>query len=197
MSSTPDYFIAPFAPDGELIAVAGRSLSDLSPQWLQFCRNLLDERGAAFRVSVPKPGLEHVALQLTSSGSAALVSFTVQGHAATSAIALGGADSAAEAEVLRMFVDSMRRVPVVQEVATTAAPFEAAFGLSERPLYIVVPWANPQISDADMELVQELENHLAGVLLCPRRPGNPPMRQAGAAGIVSFVRKLLARGSGR
>jgi hypothetical protein len=165
VKSTADYFIAPFAPDGELIAVAGRSLSDLSPQRLQFCRKLLDESGVTLRISVPMPALEHIGLQVTSNGSAALVTFRVREHVATSAVALVGKDRASETEILRRFVNSMRRVPLVQRVATTAAPFEAAFGLTQRPLYIVVPWANPQINDSDMELVQELENHLAGALL--------------------------------
>jgi hypothetical protein len=177
VTSTPDYFIAPFAPDGELIAVAGRSLSELSPQGLQFCRKLLEENGPVFHIFVPKPGLEHIRLQITSNSSATLVSFTIRGHAATSAVALRGTDTACEAEILRMFVDSMRRVPFVQQAAASAAPFEAAFRLAQRPLYIVVLWASPAISDGDLGRVQELENQLAGVLLGGPRPENPPMQR--------------------
>jgi hypothetical protein len=45
-------------------------------------------------------------------------------------------------------------------------PFRSAFGLTERPLYLVVSWPVPQIRDADHALVQELQTHLAATLLC-------------------------------
>jgi hypothetical protein len=83
---------------------------------------------------------------------------------ASSAVALTGQEPAAEAEVLKMFVDSMRRVPLVQQATTTSKPFEALFTLAERPVYAVVLWANPQISEDDQQLVRQLENHLAAAL---------------------------------
>ena len=64
-----------------------------------------------------------------------------------------------------MFVDTMRRVPLVQQGAATEKPFESVFTLAERPLYVVVLWANPRISTEDQQSVQELENHLAAALL--------------------------------
>lgn len=167
LNLTPDryYFVAPFTPDGERVAVAARSLSTLSPRWLGFCQQLLSSHGTTFRCAVPLPGLDHITLTVTSSDGVALVSFSVHGEPASSAIALSGAESNAESEALRLFVDSMRRVPFVQEAAGTATPFQAMFGLAERPLYMVIPWANPRICDADQELVQQLENHLAAALL--------------------------------
>src|SRR5688572_4005152 len=165
LPSTPDYFVAPFAPDGELIGVAGRALAELSPKWLGFCHEMLASNGAAFRCPIPLSPLQHITLQVTAGSGTALVSLLVNDQPASSAVALTGQESAAESEVLKMFVASMRRVPLVQQAATTSKPFEAVFGLAERPLYIVIPWANPRISDADRELVQQLENHLAGALL--------------------------------
>jgi hypothetical protein len=171
LTPTPDYFVAPFAVDGELLGVAGRSLSELSPRWLGFLHELLATQGPTFRCPIPVPPLEHITLQVTSADGAALVSFAVRDQPATSAVALTGSDPTADAKVLRMFVDSMRRVPLVRQVAATPAPFEAAFRLAQRPLYVVIPWANPKVSDADQDLVQELENHLAGALLA-----RPPHR---------------------
>src|SRR6478735_8996325 len=135
LPSTPDYFIAPFATDGELIGVAGRSLAELSPRWLGFCHELLAAQGPVFRCPVPLPPLQHITVQLTSSNGAALVSLFVHDQPASSAVALTGADLAADAEALRMFVDSMRRVPFVQQAAATPTPFEAVFSLAQRPLY--------------------------------------------------------------
>lgn len=64
-----------------------------------------------------------------------------------------------------MFVDSLRRIPLIKEAAVSPLPFEAAFGISQRPLYILIPWTDPSIGDEDMQLVQELQKHLAGALL--------------------------------
>ena len=160
-----DYYVAPFAFDDELEGIGKWSPSMLSPKWLSFCRTLLEGNGASFQCAVPLPPLEHISVHVTSLNGTALVNFRVRDLPATSAAALTGASPDADSEVLRMFVDSLREVPLVKEATTSAAPFEAAFSITARPLYIVVPWASPEISDADMELVTQLQNHLAAVLL--------------------------------
>ena len=165
MTPRPDYFVAPFTPGGDLIAVAGRSVSELSPRWLDFCRGLLRERGPVFHEPVPLPPLSHITLRFTSVDGAALVGLTVHGNAVSSAIALRGENPVTETDALKMFVESLRAVPLVKQAAEGASPFEAAFGLNERPLYVVVPWADPQIADGDQQLVMELENHLAAAFL--------------------------------
>ena len=93
MTQTPDYFIAPFAADGELIGVAGRSLSELSPRWLDFCHELLAAQGDTFRCQVPLPPLHHVTLQVTSGNGTALVSFAAHDQPVSSAVALTGVGS--------------------------------------------------------------------------------------------------------
>jgi hypothetical protein len=163
--ATSDFYIAPFVIDGQLEGIGGCSLSRLSPKWLAFCREVLDTHGPSFRCSIPLPELEHISVHSTSSKGASLVSFSVRKEPATSAAALSGIDPDADGEVLRMFVDSLRKTPLVRQAAASSLPFEAVFGISERPLYIVIPWANPSISDQDMQLVQELQKHLAGALL--------------------------------
>ena len=169
MTPTPDYYVAPFAADGELVGVAGRSLAELSPRWLAFCSGMLDTHGPAFRCAVPLPPLEHISLKFTSAQGAALLTFLVRGHVATSGVALRGTHPAADAELLATYVDSMRGVRLVRRAATTRTPFEAALGLTQRPLYIVVPWAVPEISDADMDLVRELNTHTAAAFLAGQR----------------------------
>jgi hypothetical protein len=164
LPSTSEFFVAAFAPDGELIGVAGRDLEKLSPKWLGFCRDLLASGRGMFRGSVPLPPLQHITLQVTAGSGAALVSFLVGDQPVSSAVALTGRDPAAEVEALKMFVGSMRGVPLVQQTAATSKPFEALFTLAERPVYVVVPWANPRVSQEDKQLVQELEIHLAATL---------------------------------
>ena len=165
VTQIPDYFVAPFASDGELIGVAGRLLSELSPRWLGFCNELLASQASTFCCQLPLPPLAHISLQVTSSNGAALVNLAVHDQPASSGVALTGCDPASDSEVLRMFVDSMRGVQFVQQATSTPTPFESVFGIVQRPLYVVIPWGNPQISNADQQLVQELENHLAAALL--------------------------------
>jgi hypothetical protein len=169
MTPTPDYYVAPFSADGELVGVTGRSLAELSPRWLAFCSGMLDARGPAFRCAVPLPPLEHITLKFTSAQGAALLTFLVRGRVATSGVALRGTHPAADAELLASYVDSMRRVRLVQQAAKTATPFEAALALAQRPLYIVVPWADPDIADADMDLVRDLNTHTAAAFLADPR----------------------------
>ena len=165
MTPVPDYFVAPFAADGELIGVAGRSLSELSPSWLEFCRGMLAAQGPTFRCAMPLPPLAHITLRFTSTEGAALITWLVRDRVATSGVALRGKDPAADADLLGMYVESLRGVHLVRKAAAGPAPFEAAFGLTQRPLYIVVPWPDPHITDADFELVQELDSHTAAAFL--------------------------------
>ena len=185
----PDYFVAPFAPDGEPIGVAGRLLSELSPKWLGFCHELLASKGEAFRCAIPLPPLQHITLQVTAGSGTALVSFLVNDQPASSAVALTGQDPAAEADVLRMFVDSMRRVPLVQQTAATGKPFESLFTLAVRPVYVVVLWANPRISREHQLPRRHWRRSTAAVP--PLH--NPPMQWTEPAGKVLVVREAARR----
>jgi hypothetical protein len=167
MATGPTYFIAPFDVRGELVGLTTRQLSDLAPDWLEFWKQLIGTHGATFQVNLPIPPLQHIAVKLTSTEGAALITFTVRGTPASSAIALSGLNAAAESEILGMWVESLKRVRLVQQAARSeTTPFQSAFGLTERPLYLVVSWPLPQIADSDQELVQELQTHLAAALLC-------------------------------
>jgi len=166
--ATSDFYVAPFVFDGELEGIGGWMLSQLSPKWLAFCSEMLAEQGANFECAIPLPPLEHISLRVTSSSGATLVNFSVRNRPATSGAALSGENPAADAEVLRMFVDSLREVPLVRQAAATQLPFEAAFSITARPLFVVIPWADPDISEDDMQLVHDLQKHLAGALLAPR-----------------------------
>jgi hypothetical protein len=161
----PDHHVALFAPDGSLTAFSGAAASALSPRWKDFWRRMLDAHGPVFKAAIPIPPLSHIGVRLTRMDGAALVSFTVQGQPVTSAVALTGQHSDSEAEVLQMFVDSLRRTQLVRAYASDKPPFEEMFRLSQRPLYIAVIWGNPAVNDEDHETVIEFESHLAAVLL--------------------------------
>jgi len=162
--ATDSFFAAPFAVDGELMGVAEWHVSDLSPRWLRFCEDLLSQR-EAFKTPLPGP-LAHLELRFTSAQGAALATFLASGQLVVSAAYLRGDNPDAEQELLSMFVESLRRSAFVQCSQAGQEPFGAVFGLNQRPLHVVVAWANPRVADNDEELVRELGNHLAAAFLC-------------------------------
>jgi hypothetical protein len=164
------FYAAPFASDGELVGVGHWRLADLSPRWLEFCRQLLASQGKRFRAALPGP-LNRLQLSFTSTEGTALLTFDVGGQIAASAVYLRGENPAAEQEVLAMFVESLRRTAVVQQGQAGRTPFQAVFGLNERPLHVVVAWGNPAVNDEDSGLVTELGNHMAAAFLCPVAEG--------------------------
>lgn len=161
----PDHTLAIFTADGALTGVTPCSSSILSPRWMEFWRQMLGAHGPVFKAAIPIPPLSHIEVRLTCSEGGALASFAVHAQPAVSAVALTGGNPEAEAQMLRMFVDSLRRTQPVRALAGGELPFEAVFGVAQRPLFAAVVWGNPAVNDEDYETVIELANHLAGVLL--------------------------------
>jgi hypothetical protein len=159
------FYAAPFASDGELVGVGQWRLADLSPRWLEFCRQFLTDQGGRFRTALPGP-LNRLQLSFTSAKGVALVTFSLGSQMAASAVYLRGENPDAEQEVLAMFVESLRRTTIVQKCQAGREPFQAAFGLKERPLHVVVAWGNPAVNEEDSRLVTELGNHMAAAFLC-------------------------------
>lgn len=169
--TVPDHHLAIFAPDGSLTGVTPCSSSVLSPRWMDFWRQMLGAHGPVFKGAIPIPPLSHIEVRLTGTEGAALVGFTVQGQPVVSAVALTGRNPAAEADVLQMFVDSLCRTRPVRALASGEPPFQAVFGLAQRPLFVGVMWGNPAVDDEDHETVIELASHLAAVLLTGPQDG--------------------------
>jgi hypothetical protein len=165
MEHRSDFYVAPFAIDGELAGIAPWALSSLSPRWLGVCRHLIARNGDIFTCNIPQQSLSHISIQVTSSDGAALVTIRANDEIVSSAAALAGNNSTVDAQVLNMFVSSLRAVPAVGAAAASAQPFEQAFRIAERPLYVVVPWASRASSQTDLDVARELNNHFAGALL--------------------------------
>lgn len=165
MTDTPtnqSFYAAPFAIDGELLGIGEWQLSKLSPRWLEFSREVLRSGGPVFDKSLSAP-FDRVRLRFTSANGVAIATFSIDSVPVASSAFLRGTDSAAERQVLQMFVESSRRVRVVQRVSTTPEPFAKAFTISQRPLHIVIAWGTQQGEDADM--VSELSTHFAAAFL--------------------------------
>jgi hypothetical protein len=110
-------------------------------------------------VCVPVEGLSHLEVRYTRSGRTGLATFYANQVIATSSLLMDGAKPEADAEVQAIFLKSLRRsVP-------TADAFGELTEISDRPLHAVVSWANPEVSDEDEELVQQLSTHFAAAFL--------------------------------
>jgi hypothetical protein len=140
-------------------------MSALSPRWLGFSREVLGAGGSTFQCLLPPP-FDRVGLRFTSSRSAGLATFLLDGAPVASSAYLRGEDLVADRQLLEMFVDSVRRVEVVQASQTSPQPFAEVFSISERPLHVVVAWGSSP--EHDLEMIAQLGNHFAGAFLYGR-----------------------------
>ncbi len=165
MTTSQTFFVAPFAFNGESQGIGSWQMAALSNRWLDFSRDVLRTGGASFRKLLPPP-FERIGLHFTSVRGSALATFSLDGVVVTSSAYLRGDDIDVEREVLEMFVESLQRVDVVGQAQTTSQLFTEVFGISERPLHIVVAWGSS--SEEDSAIVAQLGTHFAGAFLCGR-----------------------------
>ena len=163
-SSTDVFFVAPFALDGEFLGIGSLEVSGFSPKWLAICESILRQHGPLFRISMGQM-LTYLEIELTSANGVGLSTFYAKGEAVISAAYLSGRDAEAERTVSRMFVDSLRSIPIIQQAKGSERPFESVFMIPERPLHVVVVWTNPNVSPEDFQLLQELSSHFAAAFL--------------------------------
>jgi hypothetical protein len=154
------FFIAPFAIDGEPAGLAYREPTELSGERLAMCNELLRQHGLCLDVSL-KGNLSHLRIKVTSASGAGLATFWTGGRLALSVMLASGRAPEAEAELMDLFVQSLRRAPIVSAAACSQEPFRMVRAIKERPLMIVVAWPEEAISDEDHELVQQLAIHMA------------------------------------
>ena len=159
------FFIAPFSVDGECQAIDYWECAELSARWLAVCAEHLARHGASF--DAPWNGnLSHISTKMTAVSGAAIVTFKVGGDIAASVVLADGRSPLAESEVLKMFVESVRKVGVSVAAGTSSHPFQRVLSIEERPLMVVVPWPDDAIAEQDHAAVRELSIHLAGAFFC-------------------------------
>jgi hypothetical protein len=156
------FYVAPFAASGESQGVAIWQLSDLSREWLDLSRrHLADIQGNG--VFAWDGDLSRVQTRVTSSSSAAIVSFSINCAIASSLLLLRGVSAQQESEVSKLFIASLRKNPLAAELGGDA--FGKILLIRERPLAVVIPWPDPLIVAEDHELVRDLGIHLSGAFL--------------------------------
>jgi hypothetical protein len=162
------FFVAPFVIDGEMEELGFWELGSLSGKWLATCGKYLDEHGDSFDETWGG-NLSHIQTKFTAASGFALVTFEVNGLTASSIAFASGLSPVEELALLKMYVDSLRRVDVVRKSAASSEPFQKVFAIKERPLMVVVPWTNSAILPQDHALVRELAVHTAGAYFAKRR----------------------------
>ena len=156
------YYVAPFAPAGELLGVGRWEVKDLSPRWLSVCSDLLAAHGPVFRTSLGGR-LDHIEIGMTIAEGVGLGTFYCHGKLGVSAVYLPGQSPGIESGILDMFIGSLRRTDFVREASQSDTPFEAVRQITERPLHVVVVW--PNVSEDEHELLSEFSTNFAGAFL--------------------------------
>jgi hypothetical protein len=162
------FFNAPFTLDGDLLGIGECDVAGLSEKWLTMCEEIICKHGPNFRASFGQR-LDHLEIKFSSDSGVGLGTFYAHGHVVVSTAYLSGQHAASEQEVVSMFVDSLKKVDVVRQAAINEQPFKAMATIGQRPLHVIVVWANPSVAEQDDKLVRELANHFAGAYLCRLR----------------------------
>ena len=158
---TAGFFVAPYSVDGESQGVEYFELAKLSAKWLSICGEFLDHYGDSF--DSPWSGtLSHITTKFTAASGAALVTFRVRERPAVLIALASGLSQAQEDALLKLFVDSLRRLELVRAAAELPDPFQSMLTVKERPLMVVVPWPDDEHSEQDRALVRELAIHTCG-----------------------------------
>ena len=127
----------------------------LLPAAVEVFRDLIERHGEEFRVPLPVKGLEHIELDLTRAGSAALATFWSRGEPVTMSALAPGLDADADREVLEGLQLFVMRF-------CGDSPAEPGFDLltiPDRPLLATVPI--PAAPSPDMGTIADAETCLA------------------------------------
>jgi hypothetical protein len=77
-----------------------------------------------------------------------------------SAALASGAEREVDIQIIKMFHSSILKTKFLSTF-TEDERFQGMTSIKERPLAIMVVWAHPDVSDADIELSQEMLWHLS------------------------------------
>ena len=164
------FYVAPFTPSGELMGKGFWPFDELSEKWIKLCQEFLSGHGEVFDSSWGSE-LAQIETKLTSSKGAGLGVFRFRSEIAISTLYISGLNQTIDDQTRAMFVDSIERSEFVTQLSSSKHPFDRIQNISERPLAVTVVWGNPNISDEDHELIQELSTHFAAAFFLSAAEG--------------------------
>jgi len=159
-SRNPGFFIAVFLIDGEQEGFYYWEYSKLNDQWSEVYTNQFKSSGFSFDVAIA-PNHPQMRVKVMGESRMLLATLTHEGKVALSALLLTGAEPNAESELVQMFVESLRASVKAQFMIDTSGFFEGIKHIAERPLMIVIPWANHPRGPEDDSLLRDLGLGLA------------------------------------
>jgi hypothetical protein len=154
------YFIAPYVIDGELVGVEPVKLASLSSRWIGVCRDLIEVHGLEFEESLEGP-LSHLRIKYTSAKGAALILVSVHERPAVSGVFASGLSDETDLEALGMFAASAAQSLAKFRAIGRNSSFAGLATISERPLLVVIPYADALLTDEEYGLAKELMQHVA------------------------------------
>ncbi|MBB6429765.1 hypothetical protein [Algisphaera agarilytica] len=153
--------VAAYTLTGEEVGRGFWEMSSLSPIWVEAGVTFLNQFGDNFPATSWGQELNHIETKLTSSDGAGLGQFYTNGQLSISTLYLAGKDRSVDNEVADLFIQSLEQSDLVRQATTHPQPFASIRSIESRPLVVVFVWGNPEISDQDEELLQELSTHFA------------------------------------
>ena len=127
----------------------------LLPAAVEVFRDLIERHGEEFRVALPVKGLEHIELDLTRAGSAALATFWSRGEPVTTSALAPGLD----ADEDRLALEGLQSLILCFCGDSPAEPGFDLLTIPDRPLLATVPI--PAAPDPDMATIADAETCLA------------------------------------
>ncbi|MCC8443898.1 hypothetical protein LN449_15420 [Xanthomonas cannabis] len=160
MSEQKSFCVAAFSVDGLLVGAHQWTMASLSPNWLDLCSEYLDHHGDHFNAQW-SGALAHISTNFTSEQGVALVTFSSNGMPAASILLASGKSRDADLSAMKLFINSLIGIDAVRLGAATDEPFREMLSIPDRPLMVVVPWADESDDAQEHSLIRELSLHLA------------------------------------
>jgi hypothetical protein len=132
-----------------------KDTASIAPAAIEVFRTMLDRHGDHFRVPLPVEGLEHIELQWSRGGTAAVATFWSRNTPVTTSALAPGLDAGDDRTVLEAVQSLVLRFH-------GDSPFEPGFDLlaiADRPLLATLPIPVP--ASPDMGIIADAETCLA------------------------------------
>ncbi len=156
------FHVAPFSCDGELLGIGEWTASNLESAWLDRLELLSapDNSGQCF---MPSPFSEY-SVRATIVAESGIATFFVRNILAASIAMLPGRNQVAELQMLNLFIESVRKIPLVVE-SEIDSRMDQMTRIENRPLVVAIPWPDNRISDYEFDIISSSSIHFAAMTM--------------------------------
>jgi hypothetical protein len=162
------FFISVFSAFGDFEGKGWWGYEKLSEKWTALCRDLLVNLGEVFDYQWSDQ-LSHVRTKLTSAQGVGVCTIFIKDQVVSSMLLMAGKNEAAEQDAVSMYVSSLRDTVPSSMLKQVDGTFSEVASIAERPLMVVVPFPNNEVSEQDQDIVRELSWHFAAAFFQEQR----------------------------